>query len=257
MKTTVANPDTQRVIAPLSQEMVNELKSGIGESRATTVIAGGGPPLLRLLKDGNWVFGQGNEELQPQSSWVVRILTIEHGYCCWVDSELRGQAMAPINKPKPVRPPPIGDIPYTEQRSFELKCLDGIDAGTEVLYKSNSVGGMRAIDGLLAQIQKRLEDDPGYPCPVLQFDCDSYIHSKHGKIYTPILTVVGWADLNDNLSDALLPVAAAAPAGKPPAKPAVVAAEPPPVQDRPYQPQAAEPRSTAQMHAGQRRRPSR
>ena len=61
------NDLTKRDEAGLPADFLQKLSSGIAESRATTIIAGGGKPLLRLLKGGHWVFGQGNEEVQPGS----------------------------------------------------------------------------------------------------------------------------------------------------------------------------------------------
>src|SRR6478736_2549700 len=168
-----------------------KLQTGIADSRASTVIAGGGKPLLRLLKSGEWVFGASNEEVQEGSSWAVNVLSLAHGWSCWVEgegnqkNELKGEILVSMTEPKPVRPPPIQGFDYAEVRAFELKCMDGDDEGTEVLHKTSSVGGMRAVDALLAAIYRQLADDPAHACPVVSLDVDSYQHSKWGKIFTP------------------------------------------------------------------------
>jgi hypothetical protein len=250
-------------VPSLDADYIKRLMSGIAESRASTVIAGG-KPFFRLLKSGKFVFGQTNEEVQQGSKWAVNIMSMQHGWSCWVDgghgkaNELAGQVMAPMTAPKPARPDPIEDTPFKEQRSFEMKCLNGDDAGTEVQYTINSVGGFRAIDGLLAAIYDQLAKSPGYPCPVLCFSSETYIHKKYGEIAVPIFQVMGWADMNGNLQGAepvALPVGEkafeAAPARK--RKAALDAA--------PQQPAAApaepvQPAPTAQTHIGQRRRPA-
>ncbi|RPI36311.1 MAG: hypothetical protein EHM67_12840 [Hyphomicrobiaceae bacterium] len=198
----------------LAPDMATRLYQGIVESRSTTIIAGG-KPFLRLLRDGQWVYGQGDKEVQEGSSWVVNPLSLAHGYCCWsnhegnVKNEKLGESMVPIYETKPAKPAPIDTWAYTEQRSVELKCLDGEDAGTEVLYSTNSVGGLRAIDSLLAELQAQLQADPSHPCPVLQLECDSYPHSKYGKIYTPVLKNVGWASMDGKLAGEAAPTVAA------------------------------------------------
>jgi hypothetical protein len=242
-----------------------KLRSGIADSRASTVIAGG-KPLLRLLKSGEWVFGPSNEEVQPGSHWAINVFSLNHGWSCWVEgqgsqkNELKGEILVPVTEPKPERPPPIQGFDFNEVRAFELKCLDGDDAGTEITHKTSSIGGLRAVDALLASIYRQLGDNPHYPCPVVTLEKDSYQHNKWGKIFTPIFELTGWCDLDGNPSpdprEAITDAAATEPAAPneaaapPPAKPkkaALTTAAPAP----------AEPAPTAANRIGQRRRPAR
>lgn len=188
------------------QEFAQQLMNGIAESRASTILSGGGTPLLRLLKRGNWVFGMENEEVQGGSRWIVNPMSLAHGYCCWVETagndknKLRGEVMVSITKPKPALPPPIEGTPYKEQRAFNLKCYDGEDAGTEVTYKTNSDGGMKAFDKLILAIQQRLVADPLHCCPVLVLGAESYDHPKWGETWKPIFDIVSWSDMNGELA---------------------------------------------------------
>lgn len=190
----------------LSTDFVNKLVTGIGASREQTIIPGG-VPLLRLLKEGSWVFGQKDDAVQDGSSWAVNPLSIQHGYVAWTKHEgntknsIVGEVMAPIFEAKPAKPALAeGQWPYEEQRSMGLRCLDGDDEGTEVVYKTNSRGGMRAMDELLAALQGHLQEDPRFPCPVIQLDADHYQHPKHGRIWIPILTVADWATMTGDLA---------------------------------------------------------
>ena len=207
------------------QEFTKQLAEGIAESRASTILSGGGTPLLRLLKRGNWVFGMENEEVQGGSRWIVNIMSLAHGWCCWVETsgndknKLRGEVMVSITKPKPAMPPPIDNTPYKEQRAFNLKCFDGEDAGTEVTYKTNSDGGMKAFDKLILAIQQRLVADPLHCCPVLVLGAESYDHPKWGETWKPIFDIAGWSDMNGNLAGQQAQVATAKPAEPPPPAP--------------------------------------
>jgi len=200
---TATNVTTRQATA-IGTDVISKLRSGIAESRANTVIAGG-KPLLRLLKDANWVFGQRDDQVQEGSTWAVNPLSIAHGWVAWTNHEgntkntLVGEVMAPVHAPKPDRPQPIDGWAFTEQRLFELRCMDGDDEGTEVVYKISSVGGMRAVDDLLASLQGQLADNPLYPCPVVELLSDSYQHQKYGKIYVPIFNVIDWATMDGNL----------------------------------------------------------
>ena len=235
----------------LPQDFAAKLMSGIAESRATTLI-GGGKPFLRMLKSGEWVFGGTNEEVQPGSRWAINVMTLAHGWSCWVEgagssaNSLAGEVMASMTAPKPPRPPDIDGVPYKDQRTMDLKCIDGDDAGTEVIHKITSLGGIKAVDGLLAAIYAQLATSPDYPCPVVTFAKDYYDHKKWGRIYTPIYNVVGWADMNGQLQGDAQP---ALPLGTPskPAKTPLRAVETPVG--------VSEPVSTTQARVGQRRRP--
>jgi hypothetical protein len=250
MKDIVNRPPTE---IGLPEDFASQIAAGIAESRATTVLGGGGKPFLRLLKSGNWVFGQENEEVQPGSRWIINSLTLAHGFCCWVDTgdknTLKGDVMVPMTRPKPACPPPIDGTPFVEQRAFELKCLDGADAGIEVLYKTNSDGGMKAADAVMVAVQQQaLIKGNVHLFPIVTMEQTSYKHAKYGEIFKPIFTIHGWADIHATQAEQ--------PSVEPaePAKPAAPAKPPKPPLQAPQTP--VEPVSTTQAHVGQRRRPA-
>lgn len=206
----------------ITDDLAKQLAAGIAESRSSTVLSTGGYDLLRMLKSGEWVFGQSDEPVQEGSRWLVNIWSIKHGWCCWVESEgsgankLAGEVLVPVQEPKPPRPLPIEGYPYVELRTFVLACLDGDDAGHNVLYKVQSLGGMKAIDGLLQDIQRQVLVDKAHACPILRLGNSYYEHKKWGRVYTPVLDRVGWSDLNGKeLGTAAPAVAAPTPAPSP------------------------------------------
>lgn len=178
------------------------LLDGLRQSKAETVLSGG-LPLLRLIKSGDWVFGQQNDPVQEGSSWAINPNSLGHGYSCWTNhpgatkNEIVGEVMVSMTEKKPLRDSlPVHQWPWNEQRWFQLKCLDGSDEGVEVLYKTSSDGGMRAVDALLGDLIRQLQDDPEHPVPVVNLDVDSYQHPKWGLTFKPIFTIVGWATLD-------------------------------------------------------------
>src|SRR6188508_3331842 len=82
------------------------LMAGIEQTRAT-IVAGGGKPFLRLLRTGDYVYGQQNVDVQDGSLWAVNLATLERGWVCWGDGEMLGQIMVSVQQPQPVRPPAI------------------------------------------------------------------------------------------------------------------------------------------------------
>jgi hypothetical protein len=190
----------------LANDLVASLIAGIAESRASTPIVGG-KPLLRLLKTGKWVFGQSDDPVQEGSSWAINPLSIQHGYVCWSNypgaqkNEMLGEIMAPIHERKPEKPAAVNGFEYKEERIFELRCVDGEDEGVEVLYKGASLGAMRAVDGLFAQIRAQLLQDATYPVAVVQLWSKDYQHSKYGQTFNPVFDIVGWATMTGEISN--------------------------------------------------------
>src|SRR4029079_2220176 len=84
-----------------------------------------------------------------------------------------------------------------EQFGCDLKCLTGDDAGIEVAFKTPSDGGIRAMVKLRDDIQRHLVNGgAAFPCPAVALEHEGYTHPKGGKIYKPILNIVGWCDMN-------------------------------------------------------------
>jgi hypothetical protein len=239
----------------LPADYLQKLQKGIAQSRAVNSVggAGGGKDLLRMGKDGVWIFGQSNEEYQIGARLVINPVSLMHGWVNWQNGTKRGEIMTPMIGDMPDMPPAINDNDYQNQYSLEVKVLDGEDAGTELLYKTPSYGGKKAVDAVLAAIQAQISEDPGHPCPVVMLESEHYPHQQYGKTYNPIFKIVGWADMNGTIGTpgpqpaAVAPPAApAAATGKPKKAPLGAAVTPP---------AALEPAPTAAAHVGQRKRP--
>lgn len=170
------------------------LMKGIAETRSTMTVSDSGKPLLRLLKQGKWVYGPNNEPVEKGSQWAVNIASLSRGWVCWDDGELLGQAMASVQAERLPQPPPIDGIPFVEQFGLELTCISGANEGELVLYKNNSTGFKRAWDKLLAEIQSRWAGDRQYFWPVVELKEESYPHPKYGQIFNPLMPVAAWTD---------------------------------------------------------------
>jgi hypothetical protein len=183
-----------------------QLLGGLQESRAVVLnTGGGGKPLLRLLKDGDWVFGQDDADVQAGSHWAINVASIGWGSVCWTNypagqkNKRLGLVVVPITQAKPATPAPIEGFPFTDFVTFDMLCLDGDDEGTEVTYGTSSIGGMRAFTKLRDAIIAQLQKDVRTPCPVVTLTEESY-KGAYGKTYNPIFNITGWADLGGVVS---------------------------------------------------------
>jgi len=230
MANEISRNGSREVSRDLSADMLAKLRSGFQASITSTPIGLGGLPILRLLKSGQWVFGQGDDPVQDGSEWAINPLSVKHGWSCWSNypgnakNQLLGEVMAPATDPKPGKPADIDGFEFKEQRIFDARCTNGTDEGVEVVYKVASWGGVAACNDLMAAFLRQLDIDDTHPVPIVQFDKRPYQHSKWGQVFNPAFTIVGWANMHvtDIVRDGDEPEAEApkaAAAEKPPLRP--------------------------------------
>ena len=188
------------------------LKQNLSQVR-NRVPDAGGTPYLRMLTDGDWVFGAENNAVKDGTEVVANVLSIKQGYVCWTDrggnakNDLKGEEMAPLGAdPVSKADLPVyydeasgpNPLPWKEAFSIELKFFEGKYEGTQVLWKNNSTGGLRAFAGLLDAILERVGEDSEYVFPIFEVSSDKYQHKAHGRTWFPVLTIVGWMDKDGN-----------------------------------------------------------
>lgn len=191
---------------------LNNLKAGL-VNVASTITTAGGDPYLRLLKDGSWVYGADNVEIEEDSKWAINPLSLMHGWSAWTDykkkaNEKLGEVMVPAFQALPPRTDlrELKDeegntCEWNQQLSLQFQCLTGEDEGTQVQYNTTSVGGMKAVKELLNAIARQLDTDPDNPVPVVLIESDSYQHKSWGKTYFPVFEIVDWVPLDDQIKD--------------------------------------------------------
>lgn len=186
---------------------IDALKKSVKAARAQ-VPETGGDQYLRMLTDGNFVFGKSNNELAPDTHLMVNPESFRHGYTCWTNregdksNENLDEQMVPITQPKPAKHelPDLG-WPWKDQMSVQLKVMDGAHKGQQLLYKASSVGGMTMMAELLDAFLDQLEVDPETPVLVITLFSDHYPHKKYGRTYTPHFDLVDALPMPGNESD--------------------------------------------------------
>ena len=157
-----------------------------------------GLPMLQFKRDGDgtWLYGQRRTVVEDGSQWAVNPLTFKWGYICFSnDNKVLGERIVPVTQPKPeVTELPDKGSQWQEQWAVNLKCIDGTDAGTEAIYKPTTVGGIQAVAGLIDAVRDRLNGGrhDGKVSPIVHLEKDYYQHAQHGRVWTPLLTIVDW-----------------------------------------------------------------
>ena len=166
---------------------------------ATQAIAtsAGNECYMRFTKTGEWIFGADEVETEQGAKWAVNPESFVQGFQAWDnDNNLKGEEYALVTA-QPIllaNLPDVGAV-WKPLIGCQLVCLDGEDAGQQVLFKVTSVGGTKTVSGLMRELIKRLNSPEianGH-VPVVELDCASYKHKKYGKIFTPTMRIVDWS----------------------------------------------------------------
>jgi len=172
---------------------------------ARTMAASVPSPLafLRMDKSGEWTYGAEQDEVPEDQQFAVNPESFQRGVVAWADTSVAGVAAAKLDERMfsvfedmpDVGEPPRGSRGWEPQQGFQLK---GVGKGklenVELIYRSSSDGGKRAITGLLTEIAQGVADNPG-KMPLITVSSSSYKHASFGKIYKPIFTIVKWAPI--------------------------------------------------------------
>ena len=222
------NHDPDNPIAPAASAgaMISlEALGAVLNTVDTATIAGrSGLPMLQFKRegDGTWSHGQRRTVVEDGSRWAVNPMTFRRGFICFADKKVVGERLLPVSQPMP-DPSELPDhgFPWVQQWAVNLKCLDGADAGVEVIYKPTTVGGVQAIVGLVEEVRDRLNGGVhgGKVSPIVHLGKYDYSSAQYGRIWAPLLDVLTWISL-----DGPAPAPSPGGSGPPPSSPASAAA---------------------------------
>ena len=177
------------------------LQTALNNVDTASVGGRSGLPMMQFKSRENaWSFGQRRTTPEDGSRWALNPLTFQRGYICFSnDNKVLGERLVPVSQemPDPTTLPDKG-ADWQEEWAVNLKCLTGVDGGTEVVFKSTTVGGIQAINGVIDMVRDRLNGGQhgGKVAPVLHIEKGSYPHGEHGRIPIPVFVLVEWISLD-------------------------------------------------------------
>jgi len=178
------------------------LQTALANVNTAAIIGRTGLPMLLFKREGSgtWMFGQKKTIPEPDSRWAVNPLTFKYGFICFNDAnKVVGEHLVSVSQPKPLvtEMQDVG-FPWQEEWAVNMKCLDGADAGVEVVFKATTDGGIKAVVVLVEAIRDRINggQHDGEVVPIVLLGKDSYQHAQYGKVWFPALKTVDWMPLD-------------------------------------------------------------
>lgn len=191
-----------------------DLAKSLNNTAMSMPSAGGDKQFLKMDKNnGDWLYGQEETVVEPDSLWAINPASFKHGFVAW-DSEAGGppvqEVMVSISRPlpdvnslpelgmsKPDKKGNVYQLTYDQQRSVDLVCISGEDEGVTVEYKQSSVGAMKLFGKLTNSLLEQLSTHPDAIVAVGNLTFEAYDHKKYGRIHNPVFKIVEWRTMDD------------------------------------------------------------
>lgn len=167
--------------------------------------------LFLKFSKGEYVYGQTKEELRLGKRLIVNVPGLRHGWVRWRDGKPVENLMELLTDMLPIKSrDELGDTdeslwerddrgdpqdPCVMTYSVELS---DPASGEVYNFSTTSVGGKKAVGKLLKAFSLKHRMEPNL-LPIVELQRDSYNHTnpRFGKIYNPLLPIVGWTDANN------------------------------------------------------------
>ena len=157
------------------------------------------PLMLYKSRENKWTFGRQQTIPEPNSLWAINPSTFQWGWVCFDGSNTPvGEKLVSLSDPLPdaAKLQDTG-FPWQQQMAVNVKCITGVDAGAEAIFKTNTEGGKGEVARLIEAVGDRLNmPHGGKVSPIVQLGDSSYGHDKYGKTFIPVLTIVDWMSLD-------------------------------------------------------------
>jgi hypothetical protein len=187
---------------------IRSLRASMQAFRNSTPRSSGGAVGYMKFSKGDWSFGKDETPLDLEGLYLLHPSSLMHGWICWRNGSLFHEVLLPFTQQLPLEsslkeaPEPAPDSDdqpgYQHQMAFQVVAIEGKQAGQQFTFKTGTVGGRGAVDRVVEVLMARMDDvealgGAGGIYPVLEFGVDSYKHKTRGKIFVPVITVVGWS----------------------------------------------------------------
>jgi len=168
--------------------------------------AAAGGTFLKFSRNGEWVSGQNENEVDTDRHLVANMEELSIGWIRWADGKPAERRMGLLVQG--FKPEPRDALGYTEESEWELddenrpkdpwKFTNELpmaypDDGEQLTFSASSKGGIGAIGNLCKAYGRERAQRAG-KVPVIALGRSSYMHPVYKKTYVPVLNIVDWID---------------------------------------------------------------
>lgn len=149
--------------------------------------------------DGSWVFGVDEMEVDANDKIAIDPSSFEQGWISWKKAEVAGEVMVSISEPMPLESSlTVTGADWRKQFRFDAVLLE---TGEQLIFKSSSLGGGKAVSSVFKALRGALAKHPTYHVPVITLSSNSYINKNYAnkKIFNPVFIMVDWATADGDL----------------------------------------------------------
>jgi hypothetical protein len=166
-----------------------------------------GAPFLKFNKQGEYAISDA-ETIPIGTRGIAHCSELCFGWRKWEANKVVEERMGRVADR--FVPPARGELGDSDESKWEMQD-DGTrrdpwqftatvpftrsDTDASYVFSVTSRGGLRAINGLVRAYGSRVKDKgDAAGDPIVELQSDSYKHRTYGKIFFPLLHVVGWTD---------------------------------------------------------------
>ncbi len=179
---------------------IANLAGGLAASVAAAPTSGGS--FMKFTKFGEWSYGAEDTPVEEGSQWAVNPNGFLHGWIAWGDKAHGNEGtkvdevMCSAAEPHPACPDPVAGN-WSQQRAIQLACISGEDEGLNVMFNTNSRGGLNCYNEIVKEVVRKIQAGETKIVPIVELEADHYMHNTYGKIFVPVMVVVAWVGLDD------------------------------------------------------------
>jgi hypothetical protein len=165
-----------------------------------------GWPLLKFTKQGEFAISD-VENILAGTRCIAHADEITLGWIKWVDGRPDERRVGRVaDKFVPPQRSELGD---DDPRQWELQDdgtrrdpwqfqmtvpISRLDTGETYEFATSSKGGLACVGKLTRAYGRRVQEEKTPGLPIVELKADHYKHRTYGKIFTPLMIIVGWTD---------------------------------------------------------------
>jgi hypothetical protein len=168
-----------------------------------------GAPLCKFTKQGEYSISD-IDNTPDGTRCIAHADQISLGWQRWTDGKVVERRIGlVVDKFVPPQRDALGD---TDEQQWELQDdgtrrdpwqfqmtvpITRLDAGGETYnFTTGSKGGLACLSRLTRAYGRRVRDEKVPGLPIVELKADHYRHRTYGKIFYPVMHIVGWIDAN-------------------------------------------------------------